>query len=44
MKASLKFILFILCLALTAKLVLFYKSNPDMGCYEMMEKFIKESF
>lgn len=44
MKATLKFILFILCLALTAKLVLYYKSNPDMGCYEVMEKFIEESF
>ena len=43
MKATLKFILFILCLALTAKLVLYYKSNPDIGCYEMMEKIIEKS-
>lgn len=48
MKATLKFILFVLCLALTAKLVLYYKSHSEMGCRELMEhtmeKIIEKSF
>lgn len=42
MKATLKFILFILCLALTAKLVLYFKTNPEIGCYEKIENVMED--